>query len=1091
MNDTRWQVTALGYFFAPPEEDIASSQWRCMKDILEELYMDDAADAWGNGYSITHDRAVRLTYEQRETLQLPPLFPYTMYLKSSSDMGHNNFRYQIEWKTDKDVLQAEYKRIGSYIHFADDSEFIFNEIQYRIIRLTERCNEQIQHLTRLQLSQFNYEQFAEIKKCAEKVNMQMDSYLTSLQVVVPDKLSIQIQKKADNVYSIVPIFLEEKDDMLYPITEDKLYSQVNRTKKVNTIYSSVDIQGNRKKYVMKQEVREGLDEIKKYGNVDEKTIKQIAAAPQEVFDAPVFEVDDSMYSDRVIGVGEFIRKTIPYLKLIDASWLPEEGTAAYADAETDTLIITPDNLKEVQQKICIAQERNQNTIALQGKVYPITPELLIDIEKTTYKLEENRKKDEKESKKEVSLLIKDNIDDLSYTADMRKRKVDRNLLAKEKLGLKKEIQLYPHQKEGIKWLKTQWSDGWKGVLLADDMGLGKTMQTFAFIAALKQCYKEDMPPVLIVAPVSLLKNWQEEYAKFIQPDVFTNILALYGKNEKSLTKARMKADAANESLTQQYKNQIVLTTYETLRKRHVSWGEIQWSVMILDEAQKIKNPGIAVTNAVKAMKYDFGIALTGTPVENSWIDLWSIMDFAVPGKLGELKFFNEQYPNKLKQIKQDAAALEELGKQLQEQLQPVFLRRLKKDYLEGLPQKRIIPLEQPMPDIQRNAYETVIHEARQQKEVSKNAILKTIGMLRDISLCPDLSTYNREALYSMDADAVIQSSARLQVTFTILKEIQSRQEKVLIFVTSRKMQQLLRYLLIKKEYCKQVLPPINGELLSERRQDIVAQFNQSEGFNILILSAEAGGVGFTITSANNVIHLSRCWNPAKEDQATDRVYRIGQTKDVNVYLPIAYDAAYPKEVSFDEKLDQLLTYKRKLSDSVLYPTGDSEQDGMHMFNDIMQNTVEDDEEKEESETYWSIEDMQDIEGVVFEKIICDLYNQMPDYTAEKTKDSHDNGVDVIAWAKQKEEENLLIQCKQTASDKNMGARGLEAVASAVKFYEGLYPCKHFKGVVITNANDFTAPTRFRAKISGVKLIGKKQLEDLIQQYPLIKQVYCV
>ena len=1090
MNDTWWQVTALGYFFALPEEDIASSQWHCIKDMLEELYMDNVADSLGNGYNITHDLAVKLTNEQREILQLPPLFPYTMYLKSSGDMGHNNFRYQIEWKTDKDVLQAEYKRMGSYIHFADDSQFIFNEIQYKIIRLTEMCNEQIQHLTRSELSPFNYEHFAEIKKCAENVNLQMDSYLTSLQVVVPDKLSIQIQKKADNVYFIIPVFWEEKSDVFQPIIEEKLYSQVNRTKQVNAVYS-VGMRENRKKYVIKQDVREGLAEIKKYNAVDEKTIQQIAVAPQEIFDTPVFEIDDSAYSDRVIGKGEFIRKAIPYLKLIDASWLPEEGTAAYTDTKTEQLIITPDNLEEVQQKVYIAQEKKQNTIVMQGKTYPITSELLIDIEKTAYKIESNEKEDEKKSKKEIALIIKDNIDDLSYTADVRKRKVDRTLWAKENLGLKEEIQLYPHQKEGIKWLKKQWSDGWKGVLLADDMGLGKTMQTFAFIAALKMCYKGDMPPVLIVAPVSLLKNWQEEYKKFIQSNVFTNILALYGKNEKSLTEARLKSADVNASLTKQYMNQIVLTTYETLRKRHISWGQIQWSVMILDEAQKIKNPGIAVTNAVKAMKYDFGIALTGTPVENSWIDLWSIMDFAVPGKLGELKFFNEQYPNKLKQVKHDTAALSELGKQLQEQLHPTFLRRLKKDYLEGLPQKRIIPLEQPMPDIQRNAYETVIREARQQKGASKNTILKTIGMLRDISLCPDLSIYNREALYSMDADAVIQSSARLQVTFDVLKDIQKRQEKVLIFVTSRKMQQLLRYLLIKKQYCKQILPPINGELLSERRQDIIAQFNQSEGFNILILSAEAGGVGFTITSANNVIHLSRSWNPAKEDQATDRVYRIGQTKDVNVYLPIAYDAAYPKEASFDEKLNQLLTYKRALSESVLYPTGDSEQDGMHMFNDIMQNTIESDEEKIKHEVYWSIDDISDVEGIVFEKIVCDLYNQVPGYTAEKTKDSHDNGVDVIAWAKQEDKENLLIQCKQTASDKNMGARGLEEVVSAVKFYEGLYPHKRFSGVVITNANDFTTPTKWRAKISQVQLVAKKKLEILMQQYPLVKKIYYV
>ena len=356
--------------------------------------------------------------------------------------------------------------------------------------------------------------------------------------------------------------------------------------------------------------------------------------------------------------------------------------------------------------------------------------------------------------------------------------------------------------------------------------------------------------------------------------------------------------------------------------------------MILDEAQKIKNPATRTSVAARAMNCDFGLALTGTPVENSWTDLWTIMDFVEPGKLESLKDFNSHYQHQLQNVENKGELLKELGDQLRKNLDPCFIRRLKEDVNLGLPAKEILRFKDPMPEEQRKLYGEVVREAREGQGEKSITMLQAIARLRDISLCPSLGAGGNVKKYTLgDPEHFFGSSARLMRTRKILDEVREKGEKALIFVESRKIQMLLRTFL-EQIYKIQVQPPINGTTQAVARQKMVDQFNRAPGFQVLLLSPEAAGVGLNITGANHVIHLSRCWNPAKEDQATDRAYRIGQKKAVTVYLPMAVDTDFPEDASFDLNLDALLQYKRDLSRSALYPTEASEENAVAMLKRI-------------------------------------------------------------------------------------------------------------------------------------------------------------
>ena len=472
--------------------------------------------------------------------------------------------------------------------------------------------------------------------------------------------------------------------------------------------------------------------------------------------------------------------------------------------------------------------------------------------------------------------------------------------------LNEGFNLKAHQEEGVAWLQHLYKSKASGCLMADDMGLGKTLQILYFIDWHSRKYPHHKP-YLIVAPISLLENWENEYNRFFGTPRL---------NISRLTSKDVPRKFNKNVIEQMQKMDIVLTNYESLRISQLNFCAVEFDVAVLDEAQKIKSPGTLVTNAAKALKCNFKIAMTGTPVENSLLDLWCIMDFCVPGLLGNAKAFAAQYQNPLKKEDTDIVAL---GNEIHDQLGLYFMRRLKQDVAKDLPKKIELKESVEMPSLQQNEYVAAIN--KYVKGIQPNMLL-TIMNVREISEHPYL---HNSTLLQHESSDLIDTSARLIATVKFLDTIRQKGEKVILFAERRDTQKMLQKIIHERYGI--ITKIINGDTPSVSstrynpdklsRQASIDEFQSIDGFNAIVMSPVAAGMGLNVTGANHVIHYSRHWNPAKENQATDRAYRIGQTKDVYVYYPMAISKQFK---SFDVNLDDLLSRKTSLATSTIFPT---------------------------------------------------------------------------------------------------------------------------------------------------------------------------
>jgi SNF2 family DNA or RNA helicase len=318
------------------------------------------------------------------------------------------------------------------------------------------------------------------------------------------------------------------------------------------------------------------------------------------------------------------------------------------------------------------------------------------------------------------------------------------------------------------------------------------------------------------------------------------------------------------------------------------------------------------------MNAEFVLALTGTPIENRLADLWCIMDRVVPGYLGDLKGFVQRYensdPENLKTLKT------KLDASPQASTPPVLLRRMKAEILEGLPEKREEKTRVAMPEAQAEAYLEAVVRARSGGS-SQGDMLRAIHAFRGISLHPT-GADGFDPLNKRSVTDWVSQSARMQHTVAVLKRLRDVGEKALVFVEDIEIQKAFAAAIANLLDLETQPAVINGSVPGDKRLAIVDRFQRSgDAFDLLVLSPKAAGIGLTITAANHVIHLSRWWNPAVEDQCNDRCYRIGQDKPVTVHVPIAVHPAFG-ETSFDMKMDALLDRKRLLSREMLMPPVD-------------------------------------------------------------------------------------------------------------------------------------------------------------------------
>jgi hypothetical protein len=649
-------------------------------------------------------------------------------------------------------------------------------------------------------------------------------------------------------------------------------------------------------------------------------------------------IETQQFSERVSGIEVWQKPVLPWIKPKSNSWLPESFGLRIGDPpDARHIALAPGDAEILAGDLETAIKAGDETVAWRDESIPATPATLqatrgiADLERqiAAETGDQSRSEDEREPVDIFFLQVGENFEQLDYARLPRPKSAPEAFQVPAlPQGLKSEPK--PHQREAFAWLTEAWERRLPGVLLADDMGLGKTFQALMFLLWLRS-NSAHPKPVLIVAPTGLLKNWQAELAQHVEAGLIGPVIEAFGTNLRSY---RLEAGSDIRGGTSRLDAGewedagIVLTTYETMRDYHMSFARIPFDAIVYDEIQKLKNPASQMTRAAKALNGRLQIAMTGTPVENRLQDLWSIADTVYPGFLGSSREFESSYPAN------DLAGLEDLQQRLVErddEFPPFMLRRMKDEILTGLPEKTARKYAVEMPPAQAQAYDLVLARARALRESGEQgAMLKVLHMLRGTSLHP-LAPRG-----VTDIDAYVSQSARLKKTFEILEDVKQRGEKALLFCEDLEMQAFLAMAIQERFDLKHRPMCISGKVAGHKRQEMVNAFQSSaSAFDVLILSPKAGGVGLTITAANNVIHLSRWWNPAVEDQATDRAYRIGQTRPVTIHIPMAI---HPDEAigpsSFDQRLDALMERKRSLSRGLLMPP-ESERDVEDLLADVL------------------------------------------------------------------------------------------------------------------------------------------------------------
>ena len=475
------------------------------------------------------------------------------------------------------------------------------------------------------------------------------------------------------------------------------------------------------------------------------------------------------------------------------------------------------------------------------------------------------------------------LDEFEFDYDSAFAEIIKDMTKTEDIIVSENLkgQLRPYQENGFKWLYTNTQKGF-GCCMADDMGLGKTIQVISLIVKLKD-EKKLKNPVLVVCPTTLVGNWVKEL-KMFAPSITSSV---YHGLERELD---TKVD-------------VIITTYAILRIDIEKLKKQTWGALIVDEAQNIKNPDTSQTQAVKSLKSNIKIAMTGTPVENRLNELWSIFDFINKGYLGSLRDFQKSYAIPIEKFKELKRA-----EKLRLSVSPFVLRRLKTDkaVIADLPEKIVMDEYCYLAKQQAVLYEKVLEEIMGKiAQVSginrRGLIFKLITALKQVC--------NHPYQYLRTGDLTKEMSGKSEKFMSLLDSINKNNEKSLVFTQYKEMGYLLSAM-IKDEMGYDPLF-FHGSLTRSQRDEMLEEFQNNNNQKTMILSLKAGGTGLNLTNATNVIHYDLWWNPAVEDQATDRTYRIGQDKNVMVHRLITLS-------TFEEKIDEMIKAKKELADLAVF-----------------------------------------------------------------------------------------------------------------------------------------------------------------------------
>lgn len=1100
----------------PPAALSTQEGLRVALQIEQSLEM-GLAEELEDGPSISYDNFLEIHKLNFDLTRLwTDWSPFLLEIERVSDIGRRDFRYKYRFKLGSDEVPLE--RIGYYVrrHTAD-TIYHLDDQTYSLVSAMDEFNDLPEdHKTK----SASWLTFAKVKGCAETIGADLDRYLASNDVVIPSRIALDIFAHPDGSISFVPRCKE--------IPDDDLREAFLRNPDEQDIYS-IDLHGNRRvRVVLDDEQREVLRRMKQARHLRGEAKRSAIEHPEQYFDG-VLDSVTLPYGRRVEGIGEFDFTAVPAppkrKETIFTLGLPPDNgnpapTAGPSEApshidctehQTNAPIRidfpSQSGLRDFKRLIGEALASGRPSIQYEGRDLVVSQDLYNALGAApTISVDVQHTKETDPAKKYLLIYTdEEHLKDWDQESVQEATKpIERPFKFERPTSLRDDVNLKPHQVQGVEWLQNchRLKPQRRGSLLADDMGLGKTLQLLTYVA----WSIENDPhlglnnpaapwrPVLVVVPLVVLENeiWQSEIKRFFKADgaVFEPVLAFHGDVIRAFkrpnTLGREVAVGTSVLEIERFLGyRLVVTNYETIVNYQHSFAQLInakpiWSIIITDEAQEYKTPSTKVSHAIKALDPQMRLACTGTPVENRLLDLWNLMDSLQPALLGTAKDFTRNFESA---DENDAVTkLNDLREKLLFGKPNAFVIRRDKSELLDLPQKHITVVDSPMSDFEIEMHSQLLRMLPEHRR--KGTHLTILHRLVQLYQHPHLL---REDQGFLDPERLLQESSKLKAVIDILSRVKERREKAVVFSRFVNMQQILAAVLSRVFDLNVQI--INGSPSQQQgtkssattgrskqaRKQILDNFRSKPGFNVIVLSPFVAGIGLTITEANHVIHYGRWWNPAVEAQATDRVYRIGQDRDVHVYLPTLKDRSGRISTSFDERLHQLLAQKANLANEFLRPVSNEQGCATELCDSLLADEMKQGPPLQPL----SMDDVDRLSPLDFEALIATLFEAMGRVSV-LTAAGNDGGADVVAF---RNGEITLVQVKHSRSGIHVDTGAIGDLVGASNTYN--VALRHSVRMTVVTNTKLTSAAESECNGLGIDVIARVELARYLRQFPIL------
>lgn len=1038
-----------------------------MHFVQDSIVSEGLGDLKENALYLSPENFYYLEAEQLQIFNIPALFTGHAKLIMKGHINQGNVAFSCEFFSSKNEQLYGAQILGNFFKISSSEVYLLPQNIFQLLKLIDQAKSQ---------SEYDAYKLIEYVQNDSNENIIFDAFSKNDYIETIGKIRLDVEEDEDNNLILHPRISDLSQQ------QTTKYEVLTKTKTNNLLITEVDSKTNKiKRYALDEQKLNIVKNIQQRKKIPKESVPFFLSNPEsflideampESIKEELREIIDSGW--RIVGIGKPYfgyfgsKKDVPLSEVLksDIEMVSNETSSEVIASFNE---LNDDELTQLQKDILESIEKKKSEFSFKNQKIPDT-QFQSALKYAKAILRERARNSGKiivEDKDGLVLLIKPNDEDFINNSQM---KVLKDLSAIETENLKKgtlyknfteQRQPFPHQIKALNWLIDLYKNEFPGCLLADDMGLGKTYEVISFLDYISNKHTSK---TLIVAPTVLIDNWNKE---------FQESLCSLEKHRIKIIRGEDKALKLFDEIFQGKQNgqvivdniqainllddyNIYITTYATLQRYQFGWAYICQNkgidCIVYDEAQNIKNPNALQTQAAKAISSmcKFNILLTGTPIENELRDLWCIFDVFDPSFFRSWKNFRKEY----------VSESDDIEKRLREKISNYMLRRLKKDIIENLPKKfeprldathacHKAPIEISMSKEEHEQYKLILQE--------KTASLAKLRKLRYFSLHP-LLTEGIVSSEKMSDDSIFSKFSKAKALLEILDSIHKKEQKVIIFVISKTMQSILQMQLSKRYGIKVNL--INGdsnkgEALSNR----LNEFKGEEGFAIILLSPLAAGVGLTINEANHVIHYERHWNPSKEDQASDRVYRIGQKEDVYIYHLISKLPDGKK--SFDDGLHQLIMKKKSLSDGTLIPTASVSENELTeaIFDEIYSE---------------DLNNMSSLTPTQFENYVKNIFSTLGYRCILTDKYPSEYGADVIA---RKDLEVIAIQCKYSSVNAKFDGEAMRQLNTDARPY---YQATRL--IAATNTS-FNMNAKNLAKIHDIEIIDK----DNINIFGKIKQ----